>query len=140
VRADFLRPNAPDRILGSARWTDGGRVSTEAPDQESHRILERIFRSAPVAVEDPSLRSFGTAGPIVLQPGSLRWFQAAARHRASAEGLIVRFVDEEQGAMGWDPAGAYRPFAEAIERKVNLGGPRERRSDTAGGGSTSMVR
>jgi hypothetical protein len=62
---------------------------------------------------------------VVLPPGSLRWFQAAARVRGQTEGLSVRFVDQEQGAMGWDPAGAYRPVLEAIERKVRIGGPRQ---------------
>jgi hypothetical protein len=75
-----------------------------------------------VVVDDPSLRSVGTSGPVVLQPGSLRWFQAAARIRGQQQGLAVRFVAEEQGAMGWDPAGAYRTFPEAAERRVLVGG------------------
>jgi hypothetical protein len=85
--------------------------------------LERIFRHIPVVLDDPSLRTVGTSGPVLLQPGSLRWFQAAARIRGWKEGLVVRFVPEDPGAMGWDPAGAYRTFPEAIERKVRVGGP-----------------
>jgi hypothetical protein len=41
---------------------------------------------------------------------------AAARVRGEAEGLKARFVQNEEGAMGWDPAGAYRTFMASAER------------------------
>jgi hypothetical protein len=53
---------------------------------------------------------------VVLEPGSVRWFLAAARNRAPAEGLGVRFAAEPNTRMGWDPAGAYRPFQTVMER------------------------
>lgn len=121
MRADFYRPEEPEDVLGSATWSEDG-VDARSDDGQVQDALRRIFRPVPAVVDDPSLRSFGTAGPLVFQPGSLRWFQAAARSRASAEGLAVRLVDEEQNAMGWDPAGAYRPFMQAIERKTRIGG------------------
>jgi hypothetical protein len=136
MRAEFYRRAAGDQIVGTARWSAGSRPSIQAEGQEERDRLERIFRLTPVVVDDPSLRSFGTFGPNVLQPGSLQWFQAAARTRGLAEGLGVRLVDEEEAAMGWEPAGAYRPFPAAIERKVTVGGPgagRERTQPEAPG-------
>jgi hypothetical protein len=121
VRAEFYRPESPGDVVGSASWT-ASNISVSAASAPDRPALERIFRHVPVVVDDPSLRSVGTSGPVVLQPGSLRWFQAAARIRGQREGLGVRFVAEEQGAMGWDPAGAYRTFPEAAERRVLVGG------------------
>jgi hypothetical protein len=119
VKAEFYRPEAPVEIVGWARWPDV-EDSSSAASPAGRESLERIFRRSPIVVDDPSLRTFGTAGPAVLQPGSLRWFQAAARIRSSAEGLAVRFVAEEDDAMGWDPAGAYRAFPDAMERRVRI--------------------
>jgi hypothetical protein len=118
VRAEFLRagePEEPERVVGSARW-DGSRVAIQSDDDQVAQALWRIFRPTAVAVDDPALRTAGTAGPVVLPPGSLPWFLAAAKVRAEAEGLRVRFVPEVTTAMGWDPAGAYRPFSETVER------------------------
>jgi hypothetical protein len=80
-----------------------------------------VFRPAPVAIDDPSLRAAGTSGPAILFPGTLEWFRAAALIRGQAEGLAVRFVPEGEGKMGWDPAGAYRTFADSNERKEGIG-------------------
>jgi hypothetical protein len=107
--------------VASAVW-DGARVDVEAGDESVRQAVRRIFRPTPILIDDPSLRSYGTAGPVVLSPGSLRWFRAAAETRSEAEGLGVRFVPESEGAMGWDPAGAYRTFDEAIERMARIGG------------------
>jgi hypothetical protein len=118
VRAEFLRaaePEVPDRVVGSAQW-DGSRVTIHADDDEVAQALWRIFRPTAVAVDDPALRTAGTAGLVVLPPGSLQWFLAAAGVRAEAEGLRARFVPEVHASMGWDPAGAYRPFSETVER------------------------
>jgi hypothetical protein len=119
LRAEFYNPDSPDEVVGSALWTRAG-VTVDAPAESTRERLGRIFRPTPVVEDDPSLRSFGTAGPSVLAPGSLRWFEAAARRRAAAEGLSVRFVVEQEAHTGWDPAGAYRPFDEQIERLAAL--------------------
>jgi hypothetical protein len=119
LRAEFYDPDSPDEVVGSALWTRGGPVIEATADATRER-LGRILRPTPVVDEDPSLRSFGTAGPSVLAPGSLRWFEAAARSRAPAEGLSVRFVALQDASVGWDPAGAYRPFTEQVERLAAL--------------------
>jgi hypothetical protein len=120
VRAEFLRAGEtedPDRVVGSASW-NGSRVVIQSDDDEVAQALWRIFRPTAVAVDDPALRTAGTAGPVVLPPGSLSWFLAAPKVRAEAESLRIRFVPEVSVAMGWDPAGAYRPFSDTVERMV----------------------
>jgi len=116
VRAAFYRLDNPDSVVGTALW-NGARTDGEADDESVRQAIRRIFRATPVLIDDPSMRSYGTAGPVVLPPGSLNWFRAAAEARSGSEGLGVRFVPELEGAMGWDPAGAYRTFNDAIERK-----------------------
>ena len=115
MEALFYRQGAPDEVVGRARWDDG--VTTEADDEAIREALARIFRPTSVAVDDPSLRTAGTSGPVVLHPGSLRWFAAAARTRSAPEGLGVRLVPRAGGRIGWDPAGAYRTFVAAVERR-----------------------
>jgi hypothetical protein len=119
MRAEFLRATEgddPDRVVGTARW-DGSRVAIQADaDDQVAKALWRIFRTTAVGVDDPALRTAGTAGPVVLAPGSLQWFLAAAKVRGEAEGLRVRFVPDASTAIGWDPAGAYRPFTETVAR------------------------
>ena len=122
MRAEFRSEDDPNSVVGSATWTAEG-VDLEPTDEAAGRLLRRIFRSAPVSVEEPALRTAGTTGPVVLQPGSLRWFMAAAKVRGGKEGLAVRMVPEGEGAMGWDPAAAYRTFSEAMERKERIGTP-----------------
>lgn len=119
MRAAFYRPDNPDPVVGTAVWNGTGAV-VEADDEPIRQAIRRIFRPTPVLIDDPSMRSYGTAGPVVLPPGSLRWFRAVAETRCEAEGLEVRFVPESEGAMGWDPAGAYRTFNDAIERKERI--------------------
>jgi len=115
LRALFHRPDAPDTVVGSAVWR-GGEIDVEANDESVRQAIHRIFRRTAVVIDDPSMRSYGTAGPVLLPPGSLRWFRGAAQARSDAEGLGVRLMPETQGVMGWDPAGAYRTFNAAIER------------------------
>ncbi len=124
MRADFYEPKDPGKVVASVRWTGPG-IDVAAASDQVKETLRRIFRPAPVSVDDPSLRTFGTAGPVILQPGSLGWFQTAARLRAPAEGLGVRFVADEGGSVGWDPAGAYRTFNDVLERRVRSGLLRE---------------
>jgi hypothetical protein len=95
MRAEFHREDEPDTIVGSARWT-GGDVEIEA--------------------EDPKVRR----GPVVLAPGSLRWFLACTQSRTAAEKLGIRLTPDPAPRMGWDPAGAYRRFADQVERAEEL--------------------
>lgn len=115
MRAEFFEPDSPDQIVGTARW-DGADVRIEADDDKARVLLIRMFRRTPVSIDDPALRAAGATGPVVLPPGSLRWFQATARTRSQVEGLSVRLVPEGRDSVGWDPAGAYRTFGEVVER------------------------
>jgi hypothetical protein len=119
VEAEFYREDAPDQIVGRAVW-DGRGIRLNADDDTIRETLTRIFRPVPVVIEDPSLRSYGTSGPVQLAPGSLQWFRAAAESRAEGHGVRVRFVAGTQPVPGWDPAGAYRTFNQQIERRVPL--------------------
>jgi hypothetical protein len=131
VRAEFYRPEDPDLVLATARYGEGS-FELEGSDGELRDALARIFHPAPVAVDDPSLRQAGTTGPTVFPPGSLAWFQTAARARSAPEGLGVRLVPEEERAMGWDPAGAYRSFSDTLVRRVSIGGPERAAEREAG--------
>ena len=114
MRAEF-HVDDPNTVLATVRWDRRGLDITT--DREIDAKVRRIFRPTPLVVDDPALRSSGTSGPVVLHPGTLMWFRAAAQVRSDAEGLKVRFVPEGQDVMGWDPAGAYRAFSDTIERK-----------------------
>jgi hypothetical protein len=118
MRAEFHLED-PKKVLASVQW--GRRGLDISADREVEAKIRRIFRPTPVVVDDPSFRSSGTSGPVVLHPGTLLWFRAAAKVRSDAEGLNVRFVPEGQDVMGWDPAGAYRTFGETVERKEMSG-------------------
>jgi hypothetical protein len=131
VRANFSRLEDSDEVVGSGVWTGHG-VEIRADRDEVRQAIRRVFRSIPLAVDDPSLRSFGTSGPVLLTPGTLRWFAAAARSRAAGEGFRVRLVPGGGNAMGWDPAGAYRTFLAAVERKERIGSPERRGAPEAG--------
>ncbi len=90
----------------------------ETNDPELRASLQRAFRPTPVVVDDASLRSPGTRGESVLQPGDLEWFRAVAQVRVRAEtGLVARFVPGVT-VGGYDPAANYRRFEEQIERLV----------------------
>jgi hypothetical protein len=108
-------PAAPPPVVGSAIWL-GERVVVEADDPVVKASIERAFRPTPVVLDDPSLRSAGTHGEQMLQPGDLEWFRAVAQIRVAAEtGLVARSVPGvTQG--GYDPAANYRRFSEQIER------------------------
>jgi len=132
MRALFYRPDDPERVLGEVRYVDG---SAEVRSSEDRTLdaLTRVFRPAPVVIDDPAFRQAGTSGPAVVHPGGPLWFQAAARVRGSEEGLGVRFVPEEDRAIGWDPAGAYRSFTDAPAPPERLNSGRTRRSGGVGG-------
>ena len=84
------------------------------------RAIGRIYRGTNVVVDDAALRSFGTSGPEVLAPGSLRWFLAATKARSGAEKLGFRLTPDQGRRMGWDPAGAYRRFPDQVERAERI--------------------
>lgn len=120
----FHREGSQDREVevGRALWSGSTVDLAESPDapEGTRDAIARIFRPVPIVVDDPSLRSFGTGGPSVLEPGDLRWFLSAAESRAEAEGLSVRLAPSVGQGMGWDPAGAYRTFTESVERRDSI--------------------
>jgi hypothetical protein len=118
--AEFYKPDAAEQVVGRAIW-DGRGVHVEADDEAVRTSIERVFRPVPVVVDDPSLRSLGTSGPVQLAPGSLVWFRAAAEARGPVEGLRARLVPQSDAAMGWEPAGAYRTFDGQMEHKERIG-------------------
>jgi hypothetical protein len=108
-------PPPPPPAVASVTWLDR-RPAVESDDAGIRRSIERAFRATPVVVDDPTLRSAGTRGEQVLQPGSLVWFRAVAQFRVPAEtGLVARSVPGV-AAGGYDPAANYRRFSEQIER------------------------
>jgi hypothetical protein len=111
----FSKADAPDQVAGQAEWLGPG-VHIEATDGSVRETLRGVFRPTPVVVDEPSLRPAGTSGEVELQPGSLEWFLAAARVRGDEQGLKVVFEPTGSGALGWDPAGTYRPLARQVER------------------------
>jgi hypothetical protein len=113
MRAELYRADAPDTPVAAASW-DGSTAHIEAL-AEPIEGLDGIIRPIPVVVDDASLRSQGTHGPTLLQPGSLEWFRAALLARAPALGLSVRFVPGIV-AGGWEPAAQYRTFDEQVDR------------------------
>jgi hypothetical protein len=108
-------PPPPAPAIAAVDWRDG-RIVVEADDEELAARLRRAFRFTPVVTDDPSLRSAGTRGASVLEPGDLDWVRAVALVRVPAEvGLVPRFVTGSQ-AGGYDPAANYRRFREQVER------------------------
>jgi hypothetical protein len=124
VRVEFFRPNAPDDVVGRARW-DGKRAVVETEDDEQRPKLERVFRITPVVVNDASTRMLGASGASVFQPGSLEWFRAAALTRAGEADLAARVVPDYRAGTGWDPAGDYRTFRNEI-RRIDTAEPAEK--------------
>ena len=114
MRIEVHRPASPDDAVGHATW-NGTVVRFEAEEDEVRAALSRIFRPTPVATDDPSYRRQGAHGEVVIQPGSLVWFRAAAFVRAPEFDLVARAIpDVREG--GWDPAAQYEPFPRVIER------------------------
>jgi len=106
---------APPSLVGTATWTDGEPV-VECADEELRATLQRAFRKTPVVTDDASYRRFGTHGEVLIHPGDLEWFRAAAFVRAPAEaGVEARLVPGVTEG-GYDPAAQYRGFEDSIER------------------------
>jgi hypothetical protein len=115
----------PPTLVGIARWVDNTPV-VECDDDDLRAALERAFRRTPVITDDASYRRFGTHGEVMIPPGDLEWFRAAAFVRAPAEaGVDARLVPGVTEG-GYDPAAQYRGFEDSIERLSS-------RSDTASG-------
>lgn len=127
MKVEFYRPALDDSdpeavaaaaqdVVATAEW-QGGVAHIVSKDPELHVALTNVFRPTAVVVEnDSSYRRLGTAGPVVLQPGDLEWFRAAAQIRAVKEtGLVARLVPGVR-AGGFDPAAGYREFGDAIDR------------------------
>jgi hypothetical protein len=116
VRIEFHRPDDEQkRTVATATW-DGSAATVSGEDDDLRATLQRVFRPSPVAIDDASYRSMGTSGVVVVPPGDLGWFRAAAIVRARAEaGVVPRFVPEIT-ENGYDPAGNYRGFEEQVER------------------------
>lgn len=120
MRVEFYRPEAPDSAVGAATWNDGS-VEIDAGDETVRGALARAYRATPVVIDDAAYRRLGTAGEVVVQPGTLEWFRAATRVRATAEsGLSGRFVPGVTEG-GFDPAAQYRTFEETVERLTGGG-------------------
>ena len=117
MHVEFYDPEDEQKLaVASARW-DGALVTITAEDEIVRERLTHAFRRSPVAVEDPARRRLGTHGTVVLQPGDLEWFRAAAQTRAPAEtGLGARFAPGGDVVGGYDPAAGYRSFDEQLER------------------------
>jgi hypothetical protein len=114
VRVDVRRAASPDEVVGHAVW-NGTVVRLEAEEDDVRTALSRIFRATPVATDDPSYRPQGTHGEVVIQPGSLVWFRAAAFVRAPDFDLVARVVPGVREG-GWDPAAQYERFPRVIDR------------------------
>jgi hypothetical protein len=114
MKVEFHRPDDSETVVGIATW-DGHRASVESGDDQVASVLWKIFRPTPVVVDDGAFRRQGTRGEVVIQPGSLEWFRAAAQVRAAEAGLVARIVPEITKG-GYDPAAAHLPFDQAIER------------------------
>ncbi len=124
MRVEFVRPNAPEDVVGRAHW-DGRRAVVEAEDDDVRAKLQHVFRITAVVANDASMRMLGASGDSVLQPGNLEWFRAAALTRAEAEGLSARIVPDLEPGEGWDPAGDYRTFRNEI-RRIDAAEPMEK--------------
>ena len=110
-------PPPPPPSVASATWREG-RLSIESDDDGLRTAITHAFRRIPLVVDDASLRSAGSRGEVVLQPGDLEWFREVALVRVAAEtGLIARVVPGVT-IGGYDPAANYRRFPEQIRRLI----------------------
>ena len=117
MRVEFARADDETMsIVATAEW-NGHDVTVCCDDDALRAALSRAFRKTPVVVaDDASYHQLGSHGDVLVQPGDLEWFRAAAGVRASTEaGLLARFVPGiTQG--GFDPAAGYREFQDQMER------------------------
>ena len=118
MRAELVRPDAPDAVVAIATW-DAGRAEIRATGDPIDG-LERLLRPSPVLVLDGANSQIGASGDTLEQPGSPEWFRAALLDRAPGLGLAVRFVEDDL-RNGWDPAANYRTFEQQEWRLASEG-------------------
>ena len=121
MKVEFHRPDDRDTVVATATW-DGSRASVSSGALDVAAAVWKIFRPTPVVVDDAAYRRQGTRGEVLLQPGSLEWFRAAAHVRGPEAGLVARFVPGV-GEGGFDPASNYRTFEEVVERLTLVADP-----------------
>jgi len=115
MQVEFHQPDAPDAVVATVAWNGGDPIVTSDDDAIRDALTEALRRT-PVVIDDASYRRLGTAGDVMIQPGSLEWFRAVIQARVPAEtGLTGRFVPGVREG-GYDPAAGYRTFADSIER------------------------
>ncbi|MDP9330241.1 MAG: hypothetical protein M3P11_06360 [Actinomycetota bacterium] len=115
MRAEFHPPDDPDTVLATAMWSDG-QVVIQSEDAGTADAVRRAFRPTPVLVDDASRRRQGTNGEVLVQPGDLDWFRAAAQVRVPAETALASRLVPGTREGGYDPASSYRTFDETVER------------------------
>jgi len=115
MRVEFHPPSDPDTVVATALWT-GTKAEIRSEDQETREKLERAFRPTPIVVDDATYRRPGTTGEVVIQPGTLEWFRAAAQVRVPAETALASRLVPGVTEGGFDPAAQYRSFNEEISR------------------------
>ncbi|MCI0634643.1 MAG: hypothetical protein L0206_12115 [Actinobacteria bacterium] len=113
MRAELYRPDAPESPVAIANWSDG-RAHLEVIDRTIPG-LERLLKANTRRRGRPLVAPAGDTRSLVARTRSYAWFRAALLSRAEPSGLKVRFV-AGRIVGGWDPAAAYRPFEEQIER------------------------
>ena len=115
MQVEFHQPDTPDDVLATVAWNGGDPIVT-SEDDAIRAALAKALRRTPVVIDDASYRRLGTAGEVMIQPGSLEWFRAVVQARVPAEtGLTGRFVPGVREG-GYDPAAGYRTFEDSIER------------------------
>lgn len=118
MKVQFFRADDEERTpLAEVAWVDGA-IEVTSEDDDLASDLRRAFRRIPVVTDDAAFRRRGTYGEVVLQPGDLEWFRAAALVRATAETGLVATIVPGIAEGGFDPAANYRPFGEQMERLV----------------------
>ena len=120
MRIELYEEGNPEHPVAGASW-DGRDVTIDPSGDELSAGVRRMFRRTPVVVSDAAMLPRGSRGDVVVQPGTLGWFRAAAFARAGEVGLKVRVVPEVVGQGGWDPAASYRTFREQTDRVVASG-------------------
>ena len=113
---EFLRPDDEQKlVLATATW-DGRDVAVAGDDEDLLAVLRRALRRSRLVLDDGAYRRIGTSGSVLVPPGDITWFRAAATPRATAEsGLLARVVPGRVDG-GYDPAAGYRRFDEQLER------------------------
>lgn len=112
-RSDAEMP--PRTLVGTATWRDG-EVLVDSDDVDVRAALVRAFRTTPVVTNDASYRRQGTHGEVMVPPGDLEWFRAAAFSRAPDEADVEARLVPGVTEGGYDPAAGYRRFEDSIER------------------------